>query len=169
MRNLVQLKVLVENDNEGREAAAGLDLDDLRPKTRADCLPGGCNSARPCPWYGCRYHNGLDINEDTGAMTYRDVDELVHSCALDVAEIGGEVGSGNGTGIALEELGDIMGVTKERARQVELIAVRHLAPVLKAKGLAPVMRGDNQCSYCGGIDHATSKCKLRPDNNAKEG
>ncbi len=95
-------------------------------------------------------------------MTYRDVDELVHSCSLDVAEIGGESGSGRGSGIALEELGEIMGVTKERARQVEFVASKHLAPILAAKGLSPERMVEmSGCKYCGAIDHETMKCKVR--------
>src|SRR5262245_4590856 len=27
-----------------------------RPRVRADCLPGGVNEERPCPWASCRYH-----------------------------------------------------------------------------------------------------------------
>lgn len=163
------MKVLVERDSEGCEASAEVDLDAIRPRTRADCLPGGFNSARPCPFYGCRHHNGLDINEDTGSMTARDIDELVHSCSLDVAEVGGEPGSGRGSGIALEELGEIMGVTKERARQVEWQASKHLAPVLAAKGLSPErMREAVGCKYCGAIDHETMKCKLKLAELASE-
>ncbi len=38
-----------------------------RPRVRGDCLPGGCNEQRPCPWVGCRYHLALDVNAD-GAL-----------------------------------------------------------------------------------------------------
>lgn len=161
VKKLVQLKVLNAQDTEGREAADELDLEAMRPRTRADCLPGGINSQRPCPWYSCRAHNGLDINEDTGSMSVRSLDVLVHSCALDVAEIGGAPGSGRGSGISLEELGDIMGLTKERSRQIEYQAMRHLDPILTGKGLAPDKRDDIPCcKACGGIDHTTSKCKI---------
>lgn len=27
-----------------------------RPRTRLDCLPGGCNEQRPCPWVTCKWH-----------------------------------------------------------------------------------------------------------------
>jgi hypothetical protein len=33
-----------------------------RPATRADCVAGGINEARPCPWVGCVHHLYLDVS-----------------------------------------------------------------------------------------------------------
>lgn len=139
VQKLVHLKVLVDGDQEGKDACTevGDDLDSQRPRTRRDCLPGGMNEMRPCPWYGCKYHLGLNINEDTGSMSVRNLDDMVHTCDLDVAEIGGDPGSGRGTGITLEEAGEIMELTRERMRQIEFRGLITLKPVLTKAGMAP--------------------------------
>ena len=85
-----------------------------RPKTRADCLPGGCNGARPCPWVSCPHHLYLSVNPTNGTIKLnfpdREVWELKETCALDVADRGG---------ITLEETGVTMNLTRERIRQIE--------------------------------------------------
>ena len=71
-----------------------------RPIVRGDCA----NVERPCPHIGCHYH--LESNK-TG-----------ESCALDVADKGEH---------SLEEIGEIMGVTRERVRQIEANALFKLS------------------------------------------
>lgn len=86
-------------------------LDYERPMTRAQCRDG----RRPCLYVSCRYHLYLDVNPVTGSIKLNfpdiEVKDLEESCALDVAERGG---------ITLEEVGDIMNLTRERIRQVEV-------------------------------------------------
>jgi hypothetical protein len=86
-------------------------VDIPRPTTRAECR----EEARPCPWVACKHHLYLDINPETGSIkiNFPDLEpwELTHTCALDVAERGG---------ITLEEVGEIMNLTRERIRQVEV-------------------------------------------------
>jgi hypothetical protein len=86
-------------------------MDVQRPTTREECR----GEARPCPWVACKHHLYLDINPETGSIkiTFPDLEpwELKHTCALDVAERGG---------ITLEEVGEIMNLTRERIRQVEV-------------------------------------------------
>lgn len=98
-----------------------------RPKTREECR----GHARPCPWVGCKHHLYLDVNPETGSIkiNFPDLEpwELQHTCALDVAERGG---------ITLEEVGEIINLTRERIRQVE---VRGL---LKLKLNGGKLRGD---------------------------
>ena len=86
-------------------------VDIPRPTSRAECR----EEIRPCPWVACKHHLHLDINPETGSIkiNFPDLEpwELKHTCALDVAERGG---------ITLEEVGEIMNLTRERIRQVEV-------------------------------------------------
>ena len=86
-------------------------VDIPRPSSRAECK----EEMRPCPWVACKHHLYLDINPETGSIkiNFPDLEpwELKHTCALDVAERGG---------ITLEEVGEIMNLTRERIRQVEV-------------------------------------------------
>lgn len=122
-QSIVRLKVLVSEDTDAKQAVQEMGDDGIqRPVIRRDCLPGGCNEERPCPWYSCKHHLGIDVNEDNGSIKVRDVDDLVHSCELDVAEIGGKPGSGKGEGITFEEIGEILDITRTRAQQIEAVA-----------------------------------------------
>jgi hypothetical protein len=89
-------------------------LDDFeadRPETRGACL----GEVRPCPWVSCKYHLYLDVNPETGSikLNFPDLEvwEMKDTCALDVADRGG---------ITLEEVGEILNLTRERIRQVEV-------------------------------------------------
>ena len=113
-----------------QSAAGGLDpelkllmaeLDAKRPKTRADCEGG----ERPCPYVSCKYNLYVDVNPRTGSvkMNFPDKElwEVEHTCALDVADK---------AGITLEEVGTIMNLTRERVRQLEtrgLVKLRVIA------------------------------------------
>lgn len=93
----------------------------------ADRLPplpatrGDCPEERPCPHVRCRYHLFLDVDRRTGAIKLNfpdiEVEDLPQSCALDVA--GRE-------GATLEEVSALMNLTRERVRQIELIALARL-------------------------------------------
>lgn len=92
-------------------------LDVERPRTRGDCAEG----PRPCPWVSCAHHLYLDVNPDSGAikLNFPDMEvwQMAESCALDVAERGGTT---------LEDVGGLLGLTKERARQVQFVALARL-------------------------------------------
>lgn len=86
-------------------------LEQRRPKTRRDCecVP------RPCPYVGCRYNTYLEVLPSGNIKYLRpDVDPFevpaATSCSLDVAERGG---------LTLDEVGDVIGVVRERIRQIE--------------------------------------------------
>ena len=84
------------------------ELDETRPKTRADCI----NTPRPCHFLSCRHHLALEVTPGGSirALEPEQLEALAETCALDVAERGG---------ITLEEVGSLMGVTRERVRQIE--------------------------------------------------
>lgn len=93
----------------------------VRPRTRADCLEGGPNAQRPCPWISCRHHLFVDVTK-SGSVSLpwreRDFDELEETCSLDVALRGG---------MTLEDVGALMNVTRERTRQLEEATMAKLA------------------------------------------
>jgi hypothetical protein len=80
-----------------------------RPVMRGDCAGG----ERPCPWVSCRNHLYLEVS-DAGAIkiNFPDLEpwQLERSCALDIADE---------HPITLEEVGEVMNLTRERIRQVE--------------------------------------------------
>ena len=95
-----------------------------RPRTRGDCLPGGCNEQRPCPWAGCAHHLYLDADPVTGQLKLNAPDlelhQMAETCALDVAER---------EGTTLEDVGEIMNLTRERVRQVETTGLGKLQAI----------------------------------------
>lgn len=133
-----------------------VEIDKLRPKTRADCIDG----PRPCPWVGCRYHMAFTVNPESGSIKetfpqlgiYSNPDgdglvvleQLAGTCALDVADraddgtqgIGGllslyRVASsgkplGQTPGMTIEEVGKDMNLSIERVRQLGSAAIQEL-------------------------------------------
>ena len=100
------------------------------PRTRKDCA----TSPRPCLFVSCRYHLYLDVRSHGRSIRLnfpdKEVWELEETCALDVAESGG---------ITLEEVGNLLGLTRERIRQIESDALRVIRgaiddPVSKVEG-----------------------------------
>jgi hypothetical protein len=84
-----------------------------RPRVRADCEGG----ERPCPWASCRHHLGLDLSQAGNVREVEGWDDGGPTCALDVADQGG---------VTLEEVGELLGLTRERVRQVEVRALLHV-------------------------------------------
>lgn len=95
-----------------------------RPKTRGDCV-GGC---RPCPWVTCEHHLHIDAVTPLGTLKTvgSDPTQMRESCSLDVADRGAH---------SLESIGAILGLTRERIRQVEQVALGKMAK--RAGVLAP--------------------------------
>ncbi|MGO8968074.1 MAG: sigma factor-like helix-turn-helix DNA-binding protein [Myxococcaceae bacterium] len=95
---------------EPEEAELLKSIESMRPRKRAECV----NGPRPCLFVSCKHNLYLDVNPETGSIKLnfpdKEIWELEHTCALDVAEKGG---------ITLEEVGAIMNLTRERIRQVE--------------------------------------------------
>ena len=100
-------------------------VDHNRPKSRAECQ----GAERPCPFVSCKHHLYLDVNPETGSikLNFPDVEvwEMGETCALDIAERGG---------ITLEEVGEIMNLTRERIRQLEMSGLTKLAEMEEMQG-----------------------------------
>ncbi len=95
-----------------------------RPRTRRDCLDGGVNSARPCPWVRCRSHLAIDVHPQSGSIKPNhpldDFDAMPATCALDVV-------AAHPDGVTLETVAGLLNVTRERVRQIEERALARLA------------------------------------------
>lgn len=100
-------------------AAGGADLERqvllaglARPKKRWQCESGD----RPCPFLTCRHHLAIEVTPAGGLKLNHpgaELDELLDTCALDVADRGG---------VTLEEVAKRLSVTRERIRQEEVAA-----------------------------------------------
>ena len=94
------------------------ETDYWKPKTRSECA----DMERPCPFVSCKYHLYVDVHPVRGSIkvnfTDLEVWEMTETCALDIADRGG---------ITLEEVGEIMNLTRERVRQVETAGLAKLA------------------------------------------
>lgn len=80
-----------------------------RPRYRGDCIDG----PRPCPWVGCRYNLFVDVKPGGYLrMNFpdRDLEDLVESCALDVAEEGEHT---------REAVGDLINLTGPQVGVIE--------------------------------------------------
>jgi hypothetical protein len=93
------------------------------PMVRGDCL----ESERPCGYVSCRWHLFLDVTKIGNIKinfphlvdpdgTPR-LDEMVDTCALDIADRGGET---------LNRLGKRMNITRERIRQIVKSIIKKL-------------------------------------------
>lgn len=98
-----------------------------RPRTRGDCV----GHELQCPFVSCKYHLYLDVSPATGSvkLNFPDLepDQLEHSCVLAIADRGGAM---------LEDVGEVMNVTREMIRQIEAKAVRRIMCGRTAFGLS---------------------------------
>lgn len=94
-----------------------------RPRTRGDCEDG----PRPCPFVSCRHHAYLDVLANGMlSINFPNIDSLdeIQTCTLDLASEGS---------MSLEQVGEALGVSRERVHQLEAKALMKLG--LKKKDL----------------------------------
>jgi hypothetical protein len=124
-RRKLELEIRLDSGDPEMEDWLG-QLEPERPRTRGQCRGG----MRPCPFVSCRHHLYLDVNPENGSIKFNfphlDPWELPDSCALDVAE------SGEHT---LEEVGQVVNLTRERVRQTINDALDRARPIVPAYGI----------------------------------
>lgn len=95
--------------------------------TREDCRDG----PRPCPHVSCRHHLLLEVT-DAGSLRIlqptTDVSAMGETCSLDLAE--------RGT-MSLDQIGQILKLSRERIRQLEETALVRLRDALEGQGILP--------------------------------
>jgi len=96
------------------------------PLKRSECEGG----SRPCPLISCRHNLTADVSRAGGLTIHWDPAEHPDrpSCALDVTDAAGD-------GHTVEATGVVLGVSRERVRQMEFKAMRKAKRELKKRGL----------------------------------
>jgi hypothetical protein len=99
------------------------------PLTRAECSTG----PRPCPLVSCRHHLYLDVSPSGNVrLNFPDIqpEDMVVSCSLDLADEGP---------LTLDQLAQVMNLTRERARQVQDLALARIECLMRDAGLDETM------------------------------
>ncbi len=118
----------------GKSRTIKIDDEDATPTTTVPYQPpvkyvrGDCqDGARPCPHVGCPYNNYLTVDSRGNiklAHGNREPEDVPpnDSCCLDIADQGGQT---------LERVAEILGLTRERIRQIEVRALAKLRIVIE--------------------------------------
>lgn len=102
------------------------------PLVYGDCL----EEEGPCPYVSCKHHLFLGVDPRSGSikLNFPDLfddegtprlDEMRATCALKVAER---------DGVTLEVIGELLNLTRERARQIEATALENMRKALLRLG-----------------------------------
>jgi hypothetical protein len=91
------------------------------PRFRGSCIGG----PRPCPHIRCRHHLRAELRRGVLREVHpgQSLADLRLSCSLDVADAGG---------VTLAEVGEMLGVSRERVRQIERAALAKLRRAIRA-------------------------------------
>jgi hypothetical protein len=113
-----QINRAAKHQQGGKAGAAHLAEAVWRPTTRGQCE----NQMRPCPFVMCRHHLFVDERPNGGlkfpfGQKLNALDTMPYTCSLDACEQGG---------MTLEEVALATNITRERVRQVEVMALMKL-------------------------------------------
>lgn len=133
---------LTELDPEDEEVG-DVDPDLEFPLTRADCV----NGLRPCPFVRCEHHLYLRVADNGSIWVGRPEVmpwEMEDSCMLDLLDRiepnereqdYDDARARELDGYTLRHVGAVLGLTRERTRQVEQAALLHLLEYFQARGI----------------------------------
>lgn len=99
-----------------------------RPTRRSECPEPDADGERRCPWLSCRHHLGV-LRVGRGGRIYLQPEgsALQYACLWDVLEARAadkvRPGGAHPHHMALETIGRVVGVTRERVRQIEEAAL----------------------------------------------
>lgn len=102
-----------------------------RPKSFGECLEAGRGTREsPCPFVSCKHHLAIEVNPRIGSIKVAhpltEIEDLPATCALQVADEGG---------VTLEVAASILGLTRERVRQIEYSALAKVRAAMFRAGL----------------------------------
>ena len=112
----------------------------FRPRTRGDCEDG----PRPCPWVSCRHHLLFDVSGIGSlipSVVFDAADEDSIWSALDGMRFTCSLDAAKRDGMTLEDVGDILGVTRERTRQVQYAAIAKLQAIARGGAIEDTQGG----------------------------
>lgn len=111
-----------------------------RLDTRENCIdPSALNHCRPCPFSSCRRHLLLEVTSGKPGRViphYPEVDDLErmpYTCVEDVILDYGD------DGLILDQVGEILNLTRERVRQVETTALRKLRRLFSEEEITAIL------------------------------
>ncbi len=119
------------------EYANATDPVEPRPRTFAECERRGIGTIEsPCAYVSCRWNLALDVDNRTGSIKVNfpnavvdgaiDVSLIPATCALVIAD---------SDGLMLEQVGEILNITRERVRQIETKGLQQIAELARLAAL----------------------------------
>ncbi len=127
---VVNLDRLSKKQREARAVTSSLEDGPDDGKRRLPLTRAGCaDLPRPCPHVGCRHHLYLDVQAGGNlrlAFAEKEPEELEYSCSLDIADGGARI---------LDEMAGVLGVTRERTRQIFERAVKKMRANMEQAGI----------------------------------
>lgn len=100
----------------------------IRPKRRLDCLPGGINGVRPCPWASCAEHMIHILPPELVNDPRFRIDLMSQSCVLDVADGLTTLEGEKQDGVPVQALGQIIFMRPKDIEELTTKALQKLGP-----------------------------------------
>jgi hypothetical protein len=149
----VTLNVAQESKRAQQQAAFEVSLDEHphagygRPTWYGECVARGLGAETPCPYVSCARHAALDV-DDAGTIRLAwpdgeggiDIDAMPVTCTLRAADDGPAT---------LDEVGAVLGITRERTRQIEAHALAALDETLRGQGVRAIDDVLPGVAWCG--------------------